>query len=92
MGLGSIFLTYHMHIIMLLVPPVLAPSQLWLATVVAVQEVRVEGAVWCALCIARACALIKGLFGRALPPLKIARACKENGPLAHLLWILVFDD
>ena len=19
-------------------------------------------------------------------------ACKENGPLAHLLWILVFDD
>ena len=20
------------------------------------------------------------------------RLCKENGPLAHLLWILVFDD
>jgi hypothetical protein len=25
-------LVYHMHIIVLLVPPVLAPSQLWLAT------------------------------------------------------------
>ena len=32
------------------------------------------------------------VYGEAMTNLRSQTWCKENGPLAHLLWILVFDD